>query len=77
MLFQALLSAGLSVIIKGKRSEAIVGACLNFDARSKEAEPLCACAAFSRNNVNKNGENEVKVTNSFYTPDPLIMDSNR
>jgi len=58
VLFEALLSAGLSVVIKEKKNERIIGACLNFDARSKEAEPLCACAAFSRNNVNNNEDNE-------------------
>ena len=61
VLFQALLTAGLSVIIKSKKSNAIMGACLNFDARSKEAEPLCACAAFTRNNVNNNEENEESI----------------
>ena len=43
--------ANLSFIIIDKsksEDEQIIGACLNFDARSEEAEPLCACAAFSR-----------------------------
>ena len=51
ILWERLLSANLSFVIldKSKSEEAqIIGACLNFDARSEEAEPLCACAAFSR-----------------------------
>ena len=49
------------MVIKEKKNQRIIGACLNFDARSKEAEPLCACAAFSRNNVNNNEDNEALV----------------
>ena len=29
----------------------MIGTCLNFDARADEAQPLCACAAFSRNHA--------------------------
>jgi hypothetical protein len=46
-LWQSLFDAGLSIVIKD--GDKIIGACLNFDARSDEAAPLCACAAFSRN----------------------------
>ena len=66
-----MLSAGLSVVIKEKKNQRIIGACLNFDARSKEAEPLCACAAFSRNNVNNNEDNEALV--HFLFPSSIFV----
>ena len=53
-LWEILLSANLSfVIVDPERvgSDKILGAVLNFDARSKEAEPLCACAAFERERI--------------------------
>ena len=52
------MEAGLSVVVKRKDGK-IVGACLNFDARSKESAPLCAVSAFSRNNV----QNELSSEN--------------
>ena len=55
-LWESLLSANLSfVVVDPERtgSDRIIGAVLNFDARSKEAEPLCACAAFERERKNK------------------------
>ena len=55
ILWESLLQANLSFVIIDKsknQDDEIIGACLNFDARSEEAEPLCACAAFSRQNIN-------------------------
>ena len=52
LLWESLLNAGLSIVIKDKsKNFQVIGACLNFDARSEEAAPLCAVSAFSRNNV--------------------------
>ena len=54
ILWESLLQANLSFVIIDKsknQADEIIGACLNFDARSEEAEPLCACAAFSRQNI--------------------------
>lgn len=48
MLWTSLLQANLSIVIKDEKGQ-IIGACLNFDARSDEAAPLCAASAFSRN----------------------------
>ena len=48
MLWTSLLEANLSIVIKDEKG-LIIGACLNFDARSDEAAPLCAASAFSRN----------------------------
>merc|ERR1719237_891258 len=48
ILWPALLEAKLSIVVKDK-SGRLIGACLNFDARSEEAAPLCAQSAFSRN----------------------------
>ena len=48
--------ANLSFVVvdpERKSSERIIGAVLNFDARSAEAEPLCACAAFERERKKK------------------------
>jgi non-ribosomal peptide synthetase component F len=46
-LWKSLLSEKLSIVLCNKTGQP-VGACLNFDARSKEAEPLCARSAFAR-----------------------------
>ena len=57
ILWESLLKAGLSfVVIDQSKNEddQVIGACLNFDARSKEAEPLCAISAFDRANVEGN-----------------------
>ena len=54
ILWESLLEANLSFVIRDSTREEddqIIGACLNFDARSKEAEPLCAISAFERANV--------------------------
>jgi len=59
VLWASLYKAGLSIVIKD--GEKIIGACLNFDARSEEAAPLCANAAFSRNMPTKNDENNLNV----------------
>ena len=47
-MWRSLIEAGLSIVVKRDNGE-LIGACLNFDARADEAQPLCACAAFSRN----------------------------
>ena len=55
-LWEILLKQNLSfVILDPERAgnDKIIGAVLNFDARSKEAEPLCACAAFERERKKK------------------------
>ena len=69
ILWESLLSANLSFVVvdpERKSNERIIGAVLNFDARSAEAEPLCACAAFERADVeadmNINNETEVPMT---------------
>ena len=51
VLWRSLIEAGLSIVVKraaAASEEQLIGACLNFDARADEAQPLCACAAFSR-----------------------------
>merc|ERR1712106_824146 len=48
ILWDSLIAANLSIVIKNRQGK-LIGACLNFDARSAEAAPLCACSAFSRN----------------------------
>merc|ERR1719187_529361 len=68
MLWFSLLEANLSIVITNKEGVP-VGACLNFDANSEEAAPLCACSAVSRNlpetmndevrDINENGNNNV------------------
>ena len=61
VLWPSLLAANLSIVVYNKKNIPIA-ACLNFDARSSEAAPLCARAAFSRNmndseqSAGKNGE---------------------
>ena len=47
ILWQSIEAAGLSLVILNKHNE-VIGSCINFDARSEEAAPLCATAAFSR-----------------------------
>ena len=51
-LWLSLLTENLSIVVYDK-NEQPVGACINFDARSKEAEPLCARSAFARNMPNE------------------------
>ena len=68
ILWESLLEANLSFVIRDSMREEddqIIGACLNFDARSKEAEPLCAISAFERANVDieMNEEEEQSDTN--------------
>ena len=60
-LWESLLKANLSfVVIDQSRNEndQIIGACLNFDAMSEEASPLCARSAFERANVDNDLKNE-------------------
>jgi len=47
-LWESLLTDNLSIVIKNKGGT-LLGACINFDARSEDAAPLCASSAFSRN----------------------------
>ena len=47
ILWESLIAANLSIVVKDDHGR-LIGACLNFDARSEEAAPLCACSAFSR-----------------------------
>ena len=51
ILWRSLIEAGLSIVVRRGASGELIGACLNFDARADEAQPLCACAAFSRNHA--------------------------
>ena len=37
----------MSIVVKDGAGS-LLGACLNFDARSEDAAPLCASSAFSR-----------------------------
>lgn len=59
LLWESLLESGLSLVIKDSKSGQIIGSCLNFDARSDEAAPLCACGAFSRTMKDKAPEEVV------------------
>ena len=78
ILWESLLGAQLSIVIKNS-DDVIIGACLNFDARSDEAAPLCAVAAFSRSNLptmtaptDNNGDIEVEMTTEAEkTADPV------
>ena len=66
VLWEKLLEANLSFVIIDKsknQDDEIIGACLNFDARSEEAEPLCACARFSREEAKKKKDEESRRTN--------------
>jgi non-ribosomal peptide synthetase component F len=58
VLWKSMLAEKLSIVIYNKTGQ-VVGACLNFDARSKEAEPLCARSAFARSLPNE----EIRVRN--------------
>ena len=61
ILWESLLDANLSFVVRDSNREEddqIIGACLNFDARSKEAEPLCAISAFERANVDVEMEDD-------------------
>ena len=75
ILWESLLKAGLSfVVIDQSKNEddQVIGACLNFDARSKEAEPLCAISAFDRANV----EGNMNTDNSGEEDDKNSIDTN-
>ena len=61
ILWESLLNANLSFVVidqSKNENDQIIGACLNFDARSEEAAPLCACSAFERANIDKDMNNE-------------------
>ena len=65
VLWESLLNANLSFVVidhSKNENDQIIGACLNFDARSAEAEPLCARGAFERAHIDNDKKNEV-VTN--------------
>ena len=67
ILWESLLEANLSFVIRDSTREEddqIIGACLNFDARSKEAEPLCAISAFERANVDMDMKDEEEQSDS-------------
>ena len=67
ILWESLLEANLSFVIRDSTREEddqIIGACLNFDARSKEAEPLCAISAFERANVDIEMNDEEEQSDS-------------
>ena len=73
ILWESLLEANLSFVIRDSTREEedqIIGACLNFDARSKEAEPLCAISAFERANV----DNEMKDNEEKSEPNEEMND---
>ena len=46
-LWTSMLAANLCLVARNSAGD-LIGSCINFDARSEEAEPLCATAAFSR-----------------------------
>ena len=61
ILWESLLTANLSFVIidrSREENEQVIGTCLNFDARSEEAEPLCAIASFERANIDNNNKGE-------------------
>ena len=47
VLWHSILAANLSLVVRDSAGQ-LIGSCINFDARSEEAEPLCATSAFSR-----------------------------
>ena len=47
VLWHSILAANLSLVVRDSAGK-LIGSCINFDARSEEAEPLCATSAFSR-----------------------------
>ena len=64
ILWRSLIEAGLSIVVRrGGGSGELIGACLNFDARADEAQPLCACAAFSRNNAGRTMQQVCQIIN--------------
>jgi aryl carrier-like protein len=70
-LWLSLLSENLSIVIFDKNKQPI-SACINFDARSKEAEPLCARSAFVRSMPKdsdraKNEQLSISSNNDEYT----------
>ena len=61
ILWESLLNANLSFVVvdtSREHDDQIIGACLNFDARSAEAEPLCAIAAAERAYVDTDMQND-------------------
>ena len=61
ILWESLLKANLSFVVidtSREQDDQIIGACLNFDARSAEAEPLCAIASATRANMDTDKKNE-------------------
>ena len=61
ILWESLLKANLSFVVvdtSREQDDQIIGACLNFDARSAEAEPLCAIASATRANLDTDIQNE-------------------
>ena len=72
ILWESLLEAKLSFVIRDSNREEddqIIGACLNFDARSKEAEPLCAISAFERANVDVDMKEDEEVNTEMNKED--------
>ena len=81
ILWRSLIEAGLSIVVKREaREEELIGACLNFDARADEAQPLCACAAFSRSHWmmedNDNDRENLSISNSDIIDSTLSNSSN-
>ena len=61
ILWESLLKANLSFVVidqSRNKNDQIIGACLNFDARSKEAAPLCAISTFERANIDNDDNNK-------------------
>ena len=52
----------MSIVVKNQSGD-LIGACLNFDAQSEEAEPLCACGAFARNMPENEDDNGAVIVN--------------
>jgi len=72
ILWESLITANLSIVIKNHKGE-VIGACLNFDARSEEAAPLCACSAFSRNMVEEENRMETEGNDGTDEEVPLSV----
>ena len=71
ILWDKLLEANLSIVIYDK-NKTIIGACLNFDARSPEAAPLCARAAFARTFSMSEEGNIIITTNDIENTKVII-----
>jgi len=71
ILWASLLESNLSIVISNKEGK-VIAACLNFDARSEEAAPLCACSAFARS-MPENAEERRRLRREENGDTPLTV----